>query len=105
MQYTSSSFAQAVVALFAWILRPRVHRPHVEGPFPAAGRFHSHVDDVALDRVILPAWDAFVRRTRWVRNLQQGKVHQYVAYVLLTVFVLLLAMVPFDRYFLRVFSR
>jgi hydrogenase-4 component B len=31
MQYTASSFAQMMVDLFAWVLRPRVHRPAVSG--------------------------------------------------------------------------
>ena len=39
MQYTSSSFAQMLVGLFAWALRPRTHEPRVVSAFPTSTRF------------------------------------------------------------------
>ena len=39
MQYTSSSFAQMLVGLFGWVLRPRTHRPRDLPLFPQTGRF------------------------------------------------------------------
>src|SRR5262249_46305600 len=35
MQYTSSSFAELLVGLFGWALRPKEHQPKVQGLFPA----------------------------------------------------------------------
>ena len=35
MQYTASSFADTLVALFGWALRPTEDRPRPRGPFPS----------------------------------------------------------------------
>ena len=35
MQYTASSFAQMLVGMFGWVLRPRVRRPADLAVFPA----------------------------------------------------------------------
>ena len=51
IQYTASSFAQMIVAMFRWVLRPHIHRPHIDGLFPKPAKMHSHVDDMILDRV------------------------------------------------------
>jgi hydrogenase-4 component B len=89
MQYTSSSFAQLLVSLFGWALRPAVHRTRVSGTFPGPSSFHSHVPDVVLDRAIVP----IVTRARialtWLHPMQRGSVHLYLAYVLITVVALL----------------
>ena len=39
MQYTSSSFAQMLVGMFGWVLRPRTHRPEDLPLFPPEDRF------------------------------------------------------------------
>jgi hydrogenase-4 component B len=54
IQYTSSSFAEMLVGLFRWVLRPRTHPPHVKGVFPAGTGFESHVDDTMLEGVMSP---------------------------------------------------
>ena len=82
LQYTASSFAQLVTSRFAWVLRPFEHRPRVEGPFPAPSRFHSHVADAVLDRLLLPAARAALRFTASFRALPQGQLQRYVLYVL-----------------------
>src|SRR5206468_5729377 len=56
IQYTSSSFAQMLVGLFGWALRPRTHRPHDLPLFPQATSFHSEVPDTVLDEGVLPAF-------------------------------------------------
>jgi hydrogenase-4 component B len=87
MQYTSSSFAEILVGLFAWALRPRVHPPRISGPFPAESSFHSDVPDVALDRVVLPAADRIARAFGWLRWVQQGSVHAYLLYIFVAIVV------------------
>ena len=54
MQYTSSSFAEMLVGMFGWALRPSVHVDGPRGLFPAKGDFTSHVPDTVLDRVLVP---------------------------------------------------
>ncbi len=88
MQYSSSSFAQMSVGLFSWALHPRVHRAEIEGPFPKPTDFHTHTPDVVLDRLLMPSIQGIGRAFSWLRWIQQGSVHLYLGYVVLTVIVL-----------------
>jgi hydrogenase-4 component B len=90
MQYTSSSFAQGLVALYGWALRPKLHRPMIQGPFPETGSFSSHVPDVVLDRLLVPAARGTGRGLGWFRWVQRGSVHAYLIYILATLVWLLL---------------
>lgn len=105
MQYTASSFARSIADMFGWVLRPRLHRPRVEGAFPASSAMESHVDDATLDRVIVPASRELERRFGWFRRFQQGLTQHYVLYILIIVLALLGTLVPFSRIFASVFSR
>lgn len=90
MQYTSSSFAQFLVTLFGWALRPTVHEPRLTSLFPQVARFESHVPEVVLDRLVLPAFLVAARMLYWLRLLQQGSVHIYLVYVFAILVLLLL---------------
>jgi hydrogenase-4 component B len=84
MQYTASSFADSLVGLFRWALRPAEHRPHPAGPFPVQpAHYHSHVPEVVLDRVLVPLFRIAGRVADAARWLQRGNVHLYLLYVLL----------------------
>jgi hydrogenase-4 component B len=89
MQYTSSSFAEMLVALLAGALRPVTRGPVLEGPFPRPADFHSHVTDTALERAVLPAFAATTRFFERLRPLQRGSIHLYLVYILGTLIVLL----------------
>jgi hydrogenase-4 component B len=92
MQYTASSFAESLVALFAWALRPRRHAPHLEAaPFPAASRYESHVDDVVLDGALVPAARLVGRGMHWFRWIQRGSPHLYVLFIVVALVAALLA--------------
>ena len=39
MQYTSSSYAQMLVELFQWSLRPKLNSPRIQKPFPTGAEF------------------------------------------------------------------
>jgi hydrogenase-4 component B len=90
MQYTSSSFAQMLVGLFRWALRPTVQGGAPAGLVPLPTRFHSHVPDTVLDRAVLPLSRAGARSLRWFRWVQHGNVQLYLVYILATVLVLML---------------
>jgi formate hydrogenlyase subunit 3/multisubunit Na+/H+ antiporter MnhD subunit len=105
MQYTASSLAQSLVGLLAFLLRPREHRPHLHGHFPHHVGFRSHVDDVVLDRWVLPALRLIERWFGWLRVLQYGRVQLYVFYVLVTLIVMLLATFPVYDLLLQLLSR
>ncbi|MCA9156868.1 MAG: hypothetical protein KDA72_00995 [Planctomycetales bacterium] len=90
MQYTSSSFAQWLVDLFGWALRPKVHRLRIDTLFPKDAAFESHVDDTVLEQVVGP----MTRLVRWLfglsRYLQQGSLQAYLLYILVIVIGLML---------------
>ncbi|MEX0710838.1 MAG: proton-conducting transporter membrane subunit, partial [Pirellulales bacterium] len=89
MQYTSSSFAQMLVALFAWALRPKRRQPKDLPLFPAATAFHSDVPDVVLEQGVLPAFRISAWLLAWFRVLQQGSIQAYLLFIFLTLLVLL----------------
>jgi hydrogenase-4 component B len=88
MQYTSSSFAQTLVAFFSWALRPDVHSVAAAGLFPAPAKFHTHVPDTVLDRAVLPLSRGGARALGWFRWVQHGNVHLYIVYILAAIVVL-----------------
>ncbi|MFA7235410.1 MAG: proton-conducting transporter membrane subunit [Phycisphaeraceae bacterium] len=105
IQYTASSFAQSIVALFRWVLRPRSHGPRITGLFPAPSVFASHVDDAVLDRALLPAGRNITRAFAWFHRFQQGLTQQYVLYILITVIIMLGSLIPVHAFFARLFAR
>ena len=90
MQYTSSSFAQMLVWLFGWALRPRVRVPADLPLFPRQAEFQSEVDDPVLDEVVLPAFQSGARLFSWFRIFQQGNIQLYLLYIFVTLVALLL---------------
>jgi hydrogenase-4 component B len=88
MQYSSSSFAQTLVGLFSWALRPKVSKPDTRGLFPHPEAFTSHVADVVLDSILIPAAQLGTRAMRWFRWVQRGSMQAYLLYILLTLLAL-----------------
>ncbi|HSP96706.1 MAG TPA: proton-conducting transporter membrane subunit [Candidatus Dormibacteraeota bacterium] len=105
MQYTASSFAQMIVAIFGWALRPHGHRPHVDGMFPRTAAMHTEVDDAVLDRVLLPAAVDVERWFGWFHRFQQGLTQHYVLYILIAVMLMLSSLIPLDELLAGVFTR
>ncbi|MGE5176654.1 MAG: proton-conducting transporter membrane subunit [Hyphomicrobiales bacterium] len=89
MQYTASSFAQPVLEPFAGIVPARIEGDMPHGYFPATARLDRHIGDPAGERFLLPAIRGAVRLLSRVRVLQHGRVQLYLAYILLTLVVLL----------------
>lgn len=90
MQYTSSSFAQMLVGLFSWVLRPRTHRPSDLPLFPKASDFHSEVPDAVLDEAVRPAFAFSAWLLSWFRVFQRGSIQTYLLYIFLILIALLL---------------
>jgi hydrogenase-4 component B len=90
MQYTASSFAQMLVGMFRWALRPHGDRPRATELFPAAARFETHVPDVILDNMLARGTQTTDRAIRWTRWVQRGSTNMYVLYILVTLVVLLI---------------
>lgn len=94
MAYTASSFAQTLVGLHAWLLRPRATDGVAKDPFPAPRGFHSRVPEPVMEGALLPAWAGFRRALAPLRALQQGRIQGYLTTILLTLCVLLAALFP-----------
>jgi hydrogenase-4 component B len=90
MQYTSSSFAEMLVGLFARVLRPHIRRPVVAGLFPRPTAFHSEVPDTVLDGAVLPAFRLGAWLVSWLRVFQLGSIQAYILYIFLALIALLL---------------
>lgn len=90
MQYTSSSFAQLLVGLFTWALRPRTHQPRNLPLFPQKTTFHSVVSDTVLDDAVLPVFRFGAWLFSWPRVFQRGSVQTYLLYVFAALVALLL---------------
>ena len=105
IQYTASSFAQSIVTMLRWVLHPHVRLPGIEGLFPKPAKMHTHVDDLVLDRVILPVSRDFAKWFGWFRRFQQGITQQYLLYILIMVILLMSTMIPFKEFFTRLFAR
>jgi hydrogenase-4 component B len=90
MQYSSSSFAEMLVGLFAWVLRPRIQRPKITGLFPEKSAFHSEVPDLVLDEAVLPGFRFGAWLVSWCRVFQQGSIQMYLLYIFLALLALLL---------------
>jgi len=90
IQYSASSFAQILVGLFRWAVLPDEHRPHLKGPFPAAGqRFERHAPDPVLDRFLLPGLSRGRKLLGLARVIQTGRLQAYLLYIVVTLVVLL----------------
>jgi hydrogenase-4 component B len=90
MQYTSSSFAEMIVGLFGWVLRPRTHRPAALPLFPQKGDFHSEVPDTVLDEVVLPTFRSGAWLFSLLRIFQQGNIQIYLLYIFVALIALLI---------------
>jgi hydrogenase-4 component B len=90
MQYTSSSFAQLLVGLFAWALRPRARTPGNLPLFPGKTEFHSDVPDPVLDEAVLPGFRFGAWLFSWFRVFQQGSIQTYLLYIFIALIALLL---------------
>ena len=90
MQYTSSSFAQMLVGLFSWVLRPRTHRPAEQPLFAGRVGFESQVPDLVLDGVVRPIYRFGAWVASFFRRFQAGNVQAYLFYIVVFLIVLLL---------------
>jgi hydrogenase-4 component B len=89
MQYSSSSFAEMLSKLNAMFLRTECHKPKIKGVFPAATGFSSHVPEVVLEYLYIPALERIQSFASPLRRLQHGQLHLYVLYILVTLVALL----------------
>jgi hydrogenase-4 component B len=88
MQYTSSSFAEMLGKLFAWVLRSSSRGPRIGALFPREAHFDSVAADQVIEELLVPAPRALVRPLAWYRGGREAGVQVY----LVCMFVVLLAL-------------
>jgi hydrogenase-4 component B len=97
MQYTGRSFAEMIAEhVLPRFLRTRTSCEAPRGVFPAQSSFESACPDPVTEGLYEPFFRRWADRFSRLRILQQGKVHVYLVYVVLTV-VLALAWVSVRR--------
>ena len=90
MAYTASSFAEILVGLYGWLLRPRSASALSAELFPRGAAASTRAcRDPVMESVLLPLWAGFRRALIPLRAVQQGRIQQYLMYVLLTLCLLL----------------
>ena len=87
MQYTSRSFGELMVQLMPRPLRPRVRLKRPEGFFPTRSMFQAESPDPVSRSIYEPFFARLANRCAQLRVLQQGQIHVYLAYIVLTVVV------------------
>ena len=94
IQYTAASFAQMLVALLGWILRPVRHGAVGKTLFAPPTEVEAHVPAFVTDRLAFRCWHKFKELVVPVRMTHQGNVQQYLLYFLLALFALLCSLIP-----------
>ncbi len=103
MQYTASSFGSGLTGMFGWVLRPRGHKPVLKGIHPAHTSLESHVDEVILDRLLMPVFHKVQTGFSWFNRFQQGQSQSYILYILITVIILLASLIPYRDWLQPIF--
>jgi hydrogenase-4 component B len=81
MQYTGASFAGLGTGWFGWILQPERRVRRVRGFFPREALRLDRMPETVLERVLEPAGRGILRVAMAARQLQHGRLHYYIAYV------------------------
>jgi hydrogenase-4 component B len=89
MQYTASSFAQPTIDLFQFFIRTKKKVIISDSYFPQVARFESHTADVSREGIFNPIFKAIENFFGRMQVMQEGRIHIYVLYVVVTLFILL----------------
>ena len=90
MQYTASSFAQPLTAIFHGVLQTKDRVSVPKALFPKTAFFASETVDVFRERLFKPIFltvESAIARLRWI---QHGRLQLYVLYIAVTLLALLL---------------
>jgi hydrogenase-4 component B len=89
MQYTSTSFAEPLLAPFASVIPSRVSQEGPAGYFPTKAHYEQHIGDMAGERFLIPGARRVIRALSRLRVIQQGRLQLYLVYIAVTLVVLL----------------
>lgn len=92
-EYTATAFSKALRMIFSALYRPRreIQAEYDVSPFyPKAIRFESEIEPTFEKRLYDPIKEYILAAANRVRAVQAGSVHAYLAYIFLTLVLLLL---------------
>jgi len=89
MQYTASSFAQPIIDLFQFFIRTKKKIIISDSYFPTAASFESHTPDISREGIYNPIFKAIESFFGRMQVMQEGRIHIYVLYVVVTLLILL----------------
>jgi hydrogenase-4 component B len=92
-EYTATAFSKPLRLIFAAFYRPRreIHPEYEVSPYyPSAIRFESEIEPAFETRVYGPLKEWIFAAARRMRGIQAGSIHAYLAYIFVTLIVLLL---------------
>jgi len=92
MQYTGTSYAMSMVDFFRPFVLVRSMYSGIRKIFPGRTAFDSEVDDLAEVGARRNLVAPFFRNMEKLRWIQHGKIQLYIAYIVLTIIVLLLTL-------------
>lgn len=90
IQYTGMSLSEPTTRLFAPLMGMRVTADLDPRLFPARASLRVFRPDQVLTRVFTPLFQGIVRLCDALKIIQQGRIHVYILYMLLTLVALLL---------------
>lgn len=92
MEYTSSAFAKPIRIIFRQILRPRrtIEASYEAAPYFACSlRYRAEIMPVFETYLYRPATRLIIHSAQRLRGIQAGSIRSYLAYILLTLVLLL----------------
>ena len=90
MQYTASSYAQPLTALFALFLRTRQHLVSPQGIFPSASSLSTETPDLFSRGLFAPLFARAESALSRLRVVQLGRVQIYVLYIVVALLSLMI---------------
>ena len=106
MQYSASSFAGSITNSFNWALHSHEKKPNIKVFFPQRKtNYISHVNELVLDRLILPFYKKMKSFFFFFNRFQQGQIQYYVLYIAITVIILMITLVPFKDLINEIFNK
>jgi hydrogenase-4 component B len=92
-EYTATAFSKPLRMIFSVLYQPRREIEavfDVSPYFPKAIRFESEIEPTFEKRVYVPLKDILLRLATRMRAIQAGSIHAYLAYIFVTLVLLLL---------------
>lgn len=90
MQYTGTSFSEAVANLLGVVAVAERRQPVSGSAFPGSASFRYLLVETILDRLLTPLFLQVGHAFSFVRRLQHGHMHLYMLYIFATLFVLMM---------------